>query len=464
MRLAFTPISPASSACFHWLGVIYLFMSPHDPDHSSQCCPTSIPRRLAPAAPKIEKVSARALAVWLTGCVVYVTAFTGRTSFGVAGVAAIERFSVDASALAVFTSVQVGVYAFAQVPMGVLIDRLGPKKMLFYGALIMALGQIILGLTTNYGVAIAARVLIGLGDATAFLSVMRLLPLWFPLKKAPFFGQITGTIGQLGQFLSAVPFLFFLNSWGWTWAFVSLGAVGVLVAGAAWLVIADSPVTLAKSDLRVTESLRIIVRDPFVWQAFFTHWTSMVVLVVFSLLWGAPLMKLALGLSPAEVGMIFSVSSVITVLSGPIHGVISQRLGRNREWYSVGAGLIAGGVSIWFFIASAPRGIVALCIFVGLLAFFITGSGFGFDTVRENVDVKVIAAATGLANMGGFVSTMIAAQLVGALLSVSEGYGWDDFAFAWWAVTATWAVGMGGFAVAMWKVRRRPRPHPERSF
>lgn len=70
-----------------------------------------------------QRVTRRALFVWFGAVAVYVVAILGRTSFGVAGVEAIDRFGIDASRIAVFTAVQVGVYSLAQIPTGVLIDR-----------------------------------------------------------------------------------------------------------------------------------------------------------------------------------------------------------------------------------------------------------------------------------------------------------------------------------------------------
>lgn len=114
-------------------------------------------------------VDRRAASVWAAAVLVYVSAIFGRTSFGVAGVQAMDHFAVDASRIAVFASVQVGVYALAQIPTGILIDRHGPRFILVAGALVMATGQVLLGLISNYSTAIAARVLVGAGDATAFL-------------------------------------------------------------------------------------------------------------------------------------------------------------------------------------------------------------------------------------------------------------------------------------------------------
>lgn len=182
--------------------------------------------------------------MWVAAVLVYIVAMTGRTSFGVAGLEAIDRFEVDASRIAVFTAVQLGIYSLAQIPTGMLIDKFGPRRLLVIGSVIMGVGQVLLGFTSNYWVAIAARLLIGAGDATAFLSVMRILPYWFPLHRTPMFTQVTSSLGQLGQFLSALPFAMLLGWGGWTMAFVSLGAVGILIAVAAAVAVADSPESL----------------------------------------------------------------------------------------------------------------------------------------------------------------------------------------------------------------------------
>ena len=97
-------------------------------------------------------ITTKALSVWVAAVLVYIVAITGRTSFGVAGLEAIDRFEVDASRIAVFTSVQLGIYSLAQIPTGMLIDKFGPRRLLVIGSIIMGLGQVLLGFTSNYWV------------------------------------------------------------------------------------------------------------------------------------------------------------------------------------------------------------------------------------------------------------------------------------------------------------------------
>lgn len=430
-----------------------------------------------------EVVTTRALIVWAAAALLYVIAITGRTSFGVAGHEAIVRFHVDASRIAVFTAVQVGVYALAQIPTGMLIDRFGPRRLLLLGALVMGFGQITLGLTTSYGTAIAARVLIGAGDATAFLAVMRLLPYWFPLKKTPVFTQLSASIGQLGQFLSAVPFLALLKGAGWSWAFVSLGAVGILIALAAAILVADSPEYVPSTKrsrsrcrllrpllrpllhptrihlphlhwgrkIRLRMGLRTQIRkvgsQPVCWQAFFTHYTAILPQLIFTMLWGVPLMTMGMGLSSNQVGLILTINTISSVLCGPMMGVLSARLGQRRDIAGIVIVVILAVSWVVFFLPSQPRGFLAALVINVITAGCAPVSNYGFDYVRENLQPAIVATGTGLGNMGGFLAGMVTTQLVGVLLDFSSSgtaYQWTDFRLAWLGVLAVWAGGMVG--------------------
>ncbi len=427
------------------------------------------------------------MTVWIAAVLVYMAAITGRTSFGVAGVEALDRFGVDASRLAVFTAVQVGVYALAQIPVGMAIDRYGPRRTMVVGALVMAIGQITLALTASYPVAILARVLIGAGDASAFLSAMRLLPAWFPLKVTPLFTQLTAGLGQIGQFISAVPFLMLLHAEGWTAAFLALGTGIALVGIAAAVAVADVPpapgetprrngsataddadAETSSSTLRteaperasVRDMLGIVLRHPVCWQGFFTHWVGLMHQATFTLLWGMPLMTLAMGIDPVQAGGVLVANTVAAVAAGPLMGMASARFAHRRGTLIVVVSVVLMGMWVIFLLPEQPRGLAAVTALNIGMALLSSASSLGFDSVRESVDRRVLATGTGLANMGGFIAAMIAAQGIGLLLDASaagEPYDWADFRVAWLAVVAVWVIGMTGLLASLAARRRIAR-------
>ncbi|MDN6536947.1 MAG: MFS transporter, partial [Corynebacterium variabile] len=356
-----------------------------------------------------------------------------------------------------------------QIPMGMLIDRFGPRRMLVVGALMMGLGQVLLGATGSYPVAILARVIIGSADATAFLSVMRILPAWIPMRKTPLFTQLTGGLGYVGQFISAVPFTALLHGQGWETSFVSLGASSVLVAVLVWLAVRDTPdptpgvaETAAREKLGIGRILAVVVRHPACWMGFFIHFTLMSQ-VVFTLLWGKPLMTLGMGLSDGQASTVLVVNMVVSVLVGPLAGIISARAGRGRPLVALGATVLVAVGWVVFFLPDAPRGYAAIIIMNIVLPGLAPVANFGFDTVREEVDRRFTATATGLSNMGGFTAAMVASQVVGLILDASADgadYAWDDFRFAWFvAVGGVWITGVVGLvvsraAMARWRSRK----------
>ncbi|MBC2681180.1 MFS transporter [Corynebacterium sp. 4HC-13] len=442
--------------------------------------------------------------VWLVGVLLYTMAVTGRTSFGVASVEAMDQFHIDAARLAVFATLQLGTYSLAQIPVGLMVDRFGPRKLLAAGALVMALGQIVLAFSANYYVALCARILVGAGDATAFSSVMRIIPAWIPLKWTPLLSQLTGAIGQFGQFLSAVPFMMILHAEGWTVAFLSLGAVGALFAIVAMVAVQDtpdSPNRVERKQLRQAQKLAsdkgadqapdealdkvagkastkgtdqkpgdrqstlpirgilvTVLRSSVCWHGFFIHWVGLGTLVLFTMLWGLPIMTLGMGLSNEFAGYMLTVATIATVLAGPVVGYLSARVGKKRWVVTLTGSTIAMMLWIWLFISPDPRGSVAAVVVCLAMGVFAPVSNLGFDSVREQVDRSMVATGTGLANMGGWTCGMITAQVVGVILSVSAPHGdyaWSDFRLAWMVVVLCWMFGVVG--VVLTRPRRLPR-------
>ncbi len=403
-------------------------------------------------------MTGRALVVWGFGVLVYLMAVLGRSSFGVVSVEAMDQFSINAGQLAVFTTVQLATYAFAQIPAGILIDRFGPRKLLLYGAIVMAIGQVLLGLTESYPVALFARVLVGAGDATAFLSVMRLIPTWFPLNRAPIFGQAGGAIGQLGQFLSAVPFLALVGATSWQTGFYTLGAAGAVVGVASYLFVRDAPPIPKISDANpaphqappntsAAAAMKYTLKNRSAWHGFFIHWIGLSLLVVFTLLWGLPIMTLGMGMDKAAAGWAISASTVTMSICGILAGFLSARLGRTR-WKAVLLGTSVHALCwLVFFLPTQPRMAAAVVVMNVVMGVLSPLANLGFDSVREECKREYVATATGLANMGGWIAGMIASQCIGIYLTIAApngDYTWAEFRVGWFIVLGVWCVGLVG--------------------
>lgn len=183
----------------------------------------------------------RAARIWGIGVAVYFVAIIFRTSLGVAGLDAADRFDVNASALSTFSILQLLVYAGMQIPVGLMVDRLGTKKVLTIGAVLFTLGQLGFALSPSYGMALASRALLGCGDAMTFISVLRLGARWFPARRGPMIGQVAALFGMAGNLVSTLFIARALHGFGWTTTFVGSSVAGVVVLVLLMLFLKDHP-------------------------------------------------------------------------------------------------------------------------------------------------------------------------------------------------------------------------------
>lgn len=195
-----------------------------------------------PTAGQLHNIGGRrAYAVWGAAMAVYILGVFHRTSLGVAGLIAAERFHITAAQLATFTVVQLLVYAAMQVPVGVLLDRFGSRRLLITGLFLMTAGQFWFAFAGTFAIGLAARILVGGGDAMVFVSVIRIVALWFRVRQTPLLTQLTGQLGQLGAIGASFPLSAALHRFGSTPSFLLASGVGVVLAVGLLFLLKDSP-------------------------------------------------------------------------------------------------------------------------------------------------------------------------------------------------------------------------------
>jgi MFS family permease len=407
---------------------------------------------------------ARAWAVWSVALAAYIVAVLHRTSLGVAGLDAQSRFHVGAGALASFAVLQLLVYAALQVPVGLLLDRFGSLRLVVTGAVVMAAGQLMMATTHHVGGAVAARILVGAGDAMTFISVLRLVPQWFPARRVPVLTQLTGIVGQAGQILSAVPLAALLAGPGWTAAFLTAAGSGVFVALVALAALHDTPERRVNTGAAMTMrglggELAGAWRHPGTRLGLWTHFTTQFTGTVFALMWGFPFLIAGEGLARSTASLLLTLFVLVGASAGPLIGVLVQRYPLRRSLLVLG--VITVNAAGWGLVLAWPgrAPLPVLVLLVMALGLGGPGSMIGFDYARTFNPPSRLGTATGVVNVGGFVASLLCIELIGLILDARTGgtasYGISDFKVAMSVQYAVGAIGLIGILRTRRLARRR---------
>jgi MFS family permease len=410
------------------------------------------------------RAPARAWAVWGVGLLAYAVAVFHRASLGVTGVQAQERFSAGASALSLFLVLQLTVYAGLQVPVGVALDRLGSRRMVVLGAATMAVGQLVLALATSVPGAVAARVLVGAGDAMTFISVLRLVPLWFPGRVVPVVTQLTGLLGQVGQIAAALPMVALLSATSWRTTFLGAAALGALVCAAVAAGLRDAPPgTVLAPPLGLSEvrhNLVLAWREPGTRIGLFTHLVTQFSGTVFALLWGFPFLTVGEGLPAHTAALLLTALVVVGMLCGPALGQLCAVWPLRRSVLVLS--ILGSTVAMWTVVLLWP-GRAPLWLLVVLVVVLGTngpGSMIGFDYARTENPRERLGSATGLVNVGGFVASLLTVLAIGAVLDRltpggSTHYSLGAFRAAFAVQYLFWTIGLVGVVTHRRQLRSR---------
>jgi MFS family permease len=386
----------------------------------------------------------RAALVWGVGTLVYLVAVVHRTSLGVAGIDAADRFHIGASALSSFSILQVLVYAGMQIPVGLMVDRLGTRRVLMLGAVLFTGGQLAFALSHSYGMALGARAVLGCGDAMTFVSVLRLGSRWFPARRGPLVAQGAALFGVAGNLVSTVALSRLLHSAGWTPTFLGTALGGALVLVLVALFLRDHPEGYAPPPVEhagaayVRRQITDSWREPGTRLGMWTHFTTQFSGMVFLLLWGLPYLVEDQGLSRGAAGGLLTLVVVANMVFGMLFGQLIARHHGMRMPLTLG--VIGATAAAWAVVLAWPGGqdplwlLVVLCVVLGACG---PGSMIGFDFARPANPPERFGTASGIVNIGGFTASVITLLAIGVLLDATG----DDYRVAWSSVFVLQALG-----------------------
>ena len=406
-----------------------------------------------------------AVTIWLVALAVYLLAVFHRSSLAVAGLAASERFDISAAQLSTFTVLQLLIYAGLQVPVGLVLDRFGSRRVMLVGLLVLTTAQAGFALADTYALALVARAFVGVGDAMTFVCVLRLVNTWFVARRIPLITQLTGVLGQLGAIIAAAPMTWSLRELGWTRSYLLAAAIGVVLAAALVLVIHDSPERRSLSGpplswTAVRRSLADSWEHPGTRLGFWTHFSTQFSATTLGLLWGYPFFVQGEGRSSDEAGALLTLLVVAVMIAGPVLAWLITHHPWHRSTLVIG--IVSSIVVAWTVVLAWPGTaptwlLVVLVVVVGVGG---PASMIGFDFGRSFNPASRLGAATGLINQGGFLASLLLVLGIGLVLDwrtpgASTDYSPEAFRWAMSCQYVFWTLGL--VQLVRYRVQARAR-------
>jgi MFS family permease len=192
-------------------------------------------------SPKVRGIQHAALAMLvLSGSINTID----RAALSVANPLIREEMHLSIAQMGLLLSAFLWAYAFAQLPTGALIDRLGPRRLLALGLAIWSGAQLLCGLVATAGQFAAARVLLGVGEAPNFPTGARVVRDWFHLRERGFASGVFNSASYIGTGIAAPLLTFLMLSFGWRWMFAIMGVLG-LGAAILWYLVYRDPDQMA---------------------------------------------------------------------------------------------------------------------------------------------------------------------------------------------------------------------------
>jgi len=363
--------------------------------------------------------SLHAIVAFSLGCLLFAYAFIQRVSPSVMTEELMRDFSVGGAALGILSAMYLYPYALAQLPVGLLMDKFGPRPLLAVTALICAVCSCWFASTNSLYAASIARGFIGVSVAFAFVGSLTIAATFFKPERFALLSGIVFTVGMSGAVAGQLPLRILVDGLGWRDTYLVLGAIALVLSILVVLAVPQRAPTVGPRSSSVLSALATVCRHRQNWLCAIAGFGLSATMLSFAGLWAVPWMTMTLDFDARVAAGVSSMIFIGWGLSAPLLGWCSDQL-NSRKPFLVGGALVAlvALVLIVYGRFSSP-------LVLGVL-FFLHGMGacsmaLCFSLCRKNNAAEHSATAISLVNMCVVASGAIMQPLLGWLLDLR----WD---------------------------------------
>ena len=330
---------------------------------------------------------------------------------------------MDAQSFGLLASFYYIAYSTLQIPMGVLIDKIGLRRILTFSAAMCSLGALVFGLSDGHITAKVGRLFMGIGSAGVFLSCLKLITLWFPKHTFGIFLGLTMMMGTFGAIGAGAPLAFLISHIGWRMALLSISGLGGLWAILLWFFIRDRKAPLGleaeEESIPLMEGLKRIATNRQIWLAAFYGTTMYAVLSAFADLWGTSYLMNAYHMTKPAAAAASTTIYIGLAFGGPFFGYLSERFKSRKMPMLLSA--IGGLLFFSLFLYTTNLSLIFIFFFLFMVGFFVGGKLMNFAVATDSVPYSLSGTATGFINAFCMTSGVVFQPFIGTLMN----YDWN---------------------------------------
>lgn len=395
--------------------------------------------------------NAYAWLIWALAASFFFAEYFTRVATGVMVPQLMQTFHVSAFRMGALSAFFYWSYVGMQLPVGLLVDRFGPRRLLTFAACLCGGAALIFSTAQHLYLVDLARLLIGFTAAFAFVGALKLASSWFPHSRIGILTGATQAIGMLGAAIGEGPVSFLVSHFGWRTTMAMMGGSLLVIAVLIGLIVRDSPKhakplldpSLSNADTSNTDTpnattantetsqlapafsqcfkstlqgLITIMRNPETWKNGVVIGFLYAPTAAFAELWGSSYIHQVYGLSPdmaaSAVGMVF----VGWAIMGPIAGWLSDRLQRRKPIMltSIVASLILMSLVLYVPGLSTPTLFILLCLY-GMANI---GVATGYAVACEIATPRTAGTSMSFANMASVIIGACFQPIIGYILDL----------------------------------------------
>ncbi len=363
--------------------------------------------------------------VWSLGCLFYFYEFLLQVSPGIMKAELSHDFSITAEGFGVLGGVYFYAYSAMQIPAGILLDKLGPHRLLTFASLICALATLAFAHTTSFHMALVARFCIGLGSAFAAVGTMKLAANWFPTNKFALLTGLMVAIGMAGAIGGEKPLAVFISVYNWRGSLNILGIIGLLLSLLIYFIALDSPnpakskppISVTNTNFKqVWSNLKNIMRNRQLWTVAVYGGLVFMPTLVFCGLWGVPFLEVKFNFSKELAATLTSMVFLGWIIGSPTWGYFSDRLKKRKPAMVIGTIFALFHISLVLYLPHLKTNVIGINLF--LFGFYSAGFLPAFSIAKEISCQDNCATALSFMNMMNMLGAALAQPFIGKLLDL----------------------------------------------